>query len=377
MPTSQAVNGGDLRTARERMVETQIARRGIRDRAVLEAMLKVPREAFLPPELAEFAYEDHPLPIAEGQTISQPFIVALMTAAAELRPTDRVLEIGTGSGYAAAILGSIAGDVYTIERHGPLADTAAARLRALELDNVHVLHGDGTLGWLDHAPYDAIIVTAGGPKVPEALLAQLAVGGRLVIPVGEEKALQTLVRVTRGADGRLTEESLGDVRFVPLVGAQGWAEEEWTGRPATRGSAAATVARLVRGTAAPIGGPIEEVDVSPLLDRIGDARVVLIGEATHGTSEFYRLRAHLTKALIRSRGFTIVAAEADWPDAARIDRYVPHRPLRAWTCCADDAGVARLRPVPHVDVAQPRGARVRRVAARLERQSAPHRLLRP
>jgi protein-L-isoaspartate(D-aspartate) O-methyltransferase len=311
----------DLRGARERMVQTQIAARGIRDPAVLEAMLTVPREAFLPPELGEFAYEDHPLPIAEGQTISQPYIVALMTAALELGPHDRVLEIGTGSGYAAAILGRIAREVYTIERHGELADAAAARLRALGFDNVCVLHGDGTLGWREHAPYDAIVVTAGGPDIPEALLAQLAIGARLVIPIGEERALQTLVRVTREADGSLRHEDLGDVRFVPLIGAQGWAEEKWTGRPVQRPSAPATVARLLREAAEPIGGQLADVDVGSLLERIGDARVVLIGEATHGTSEFYALRAHITKALIRSRGFTIVAAEADWPDAARIHRY--------------------------------------------------------
>jgi protein-L-isoaspartate(D-aspartate) O-methyltransferase len=317
--------------AREQMVANQIERRGIRDRAVLRAMLDVPREAFLPPELAEFAYEDHPLPIAEGQTISQPYIVALMTAAAELRPTDRVLEIGTGSGYAAAILGSVAREVYTIERHAALADTAAARLRELGMDNVHVVHGDGTRGWPDHAPYDAIIVTAGGPRVPPALLTQLAPGGRLVIPVGEEKTLQTLVRVKRDADGRLTEETLGDVRFVPLVGAAGWpeAEKEWTGRAAAGPKPASALAHLVRETAAPLRDSIAELDLAPLLERIGDARLVLIGEATHGTSEFYALRAHVTKALIRTRGFTVVAAEADWPDAARIDRWVRSRPAPA------------------------------------------------
>ena len=327
----------DLRGARERMVKTQIAARGIADAAVLEAMRTVPREAFLPPALAEFAYEDHPLPIAAGQTISQPFIVALMTAALQLRRNDRVLEIGTGSGYAAAILGRIAREVYTIERHGELADAAAARLRALGFDNVHVLHGDGTLGWRDHAPYDAIVVAAGGPDIPDALLGQLAVGGRLVIPVGEDKTLQTLVRVTREADGTMRHEDLGDVRFVPLIGAQGWAEEEWTGRPAARGSAPATVAHLLREVAAPITGRIADVDVGPLLERIGDARVVLIGEATHGTAEFYALRAHITKALIRSRGFTIVAAEADWPDAARIDRYargLPAAPVPEWRAFA-------------------------------------------
>jgi protein-L-isoaspartate(D-aspartate) O-methyltransferase len=312
----------DLRSARERMVRTQIAGRGVRDAAVLEAMRTVPREAFLPPELAEFAYEDHPLPIARGQTISQPYVVALMTAALGIGPRDRVLEIGTGSGYAAAILGRIAHEVYTIERHGELAEAAAARLRALGLDNVRVLHGDGTLGWREHAPYDAIVVTAGGPDVPEALLAQLAVGGRLVIPIGEDRAMQTLVRVTREADGSLRHEDLGDVRFVPLVGAQGWAEEE-TGR---RASAPETVAHLLREAAEPITGRLADVDVGALLERIGDARVVLIGDATHGTSEFYALRAHITKALVRTCGFTVVATEADWPDAARIHRWAKGLP---------------------------------------------------
>ena len=327
----------NLEDARERMVRTQIAARGIRDPAVLAAMRAVPREAFLPPELSEFAYEDHALPIEEGQTISQPYIVALMTAALELRPGDRVLEIGTGSGYAAAVLGRIAKEVYSIERHAALADLAAARLRTLGLDNVHVLHGDGTLGWAERAPYDAIVVAAGGPDVPDALLAQLAVGGRLVIPVGEDKALQTLVRITRAADGTLRREELGDVRFVPLIGAQGWAEEAWTGRPVSRGSAPASVAHLLRETAEPFTGEIGSVDVGALVERIGDARVVLIGEATHGTSEFYALRAHITKALIRSRGFNIVAAEADWPDAARIHRYVkglPAAPVPEWRAFA-------------------------------------------
>ena len=326
----------DLRAARDDMVRRHIAARGIRDPAVLEAMRSVPREAFLPPELAEFAYEDSPLPIAHGQTISQPYIVALMTAALALGPNDRVLEIGTGSGYAAAILGRIAREVYTIERHAELADRAAARLRELGFDNVHVLHGDGTLGWDAHAPYDAIVVTAGGPDIPDALLGQLAVGGRLVIPIGEDRSLQTLVRVTRQADGSFQREDLGDVRFVPLIGAQGWDEEAWTGRP-RKASAPATVARLLHEVAEPIAGDVGEVDVGALLERIGDARVVCLGEATHGTSEFYALRAHITKALVRTRGFTIVAAEADWPDAARIHRYVrglPGAPVPEWRAFA-------------------------------------------
>ena len=325
-----------LRAAREHMVARHIAARGIQDPAVLEAMRTIPREAFLPPELAEFAYEDAPLPIAEGQTISQPYIVALMTAALELRPGDRVLEIGTGSGYAAAVLGRVARDVYTIERHGPLAEAATARLRELGFQNVHVRHGDGTLGWDEHAPYDAIVVTAGGPDVPHALLRQLAVGGRIVIPVGEDRSLQRLVRVTREADGSLRHEDLGDVRFVPLIGAQGWDDTVWTGK-ARGGSPPATVARLLREVAQPISRTANEVDVGALLERIGDARVVCLGEATHGTSEFYALRAQITKALVRTRGFTVVAAEADWPDAARIHRYVrglPSAPVPEWRAFA-------------------------------------------
>jgi protein-L-isoaspartate(D-aspartate) O-methyltransferase len=326
----------DLRQAREDMVRRHLAARGIRDPATLEAMRTVPREAFLPLELAEFAYEDAPLPIAQGQTISQPFIVALMTAALELAPSDRVLEIGTGSGYAAAILGRIARDVYTIERHGELADAAAGRLRALGFQNVRVMHGDGTLGWAAHAPYDAIVVAAGGPDVPRALLEQLAVGGRLVIPVGTDRGMQTLVRMTREADGSFRREDLGDVRFVPLIGAQGW-DEEARAREPRRASAPATVARLLREVAEPIDARPGEVDVGALLERIGDARVVCLGEATHGTSEFYALRARITQALIRTRGFTVVAAEADWPDAARIHRYakgLPAAPVPDWRAFA-------------------------------------------
>jgi protein-L-isoaspartate(D-aspartate) O-methyltransferase len=315
---------------REKMVRGQISARGVRDPAVLDAMRTIPREAFLPAELAEFAYHDAPLPIEKGQTISQPYIVALMTEALQLRPSDRVLEIGTGSGYAAAVLGSIARAVYTVERHEELARLASQRLREIGLDNVRVHHGDGTLGWPEHAPFDAIIVTAGGPKIPEALREQLAVGGRLVIPVGEEKDLQTLLRVTRAPDGTFVEEDLGGVRFVPLIGAQGWDIE-----PALRPrSQPATVAQLIREVAEPFQ-EVEEAELGPLLERIGHARLVLIGEATHGTSEFYRLRARITRELIRSRRFNIVAVEADWPDAMRVNRYVRgqsigERPWRAF-----------------------------------------------
>jgi protein-L-isoaspartate(D-aspartate) O-methyltransferase len=211
----------DQADKRHRMVDTQIKARGIQNPAILAAMRRVPRHVFVPPDLSEFAYEDSALPIEADQTISQPYIVALMIAALQPEATDRVLEIGTGSGYAAAVLSEIVQEVYTVERHAELADLARRRMRELGYDNVHILHGDGTLGWADHAPYEGIAVTAGGPKVPEALLAQLAPAGRLVMPVGSEHHLQHLVRVTRQPDSTYTEEELGDVRFVPLIGAQG------------------------------------------------------------------------------------------------------------------------------------------------------------
>ena len=182
---------------RATMVATQIAARGVTDPAVLEAMRTVPREAFVPPELAELAYDDMPLPIGEGQTISQPYIVALMTAALRPSPTDRVLEIGTGSGYAAAVLHCLVKEVYTIERLEKLYRLARRRLRRLGYHNVAVHHGNGTLGWPAHAPYDGIVVTAGGPTIPTALQEQLALGGRLVMPVGAQPTQQRLVRVTR------------------------------------------------------------------------------------------------------------------------------------------------------------------------------------
>jgi protein-L-isoaspartate(D-aspartate) O-methyltransferase len=317
----------DLADARTHMVRSHIAARGVRDPAVLEAMRTVPREAFLPPELEEFAYADAPLPIERGQTISQPYIVALMAAAARIRPGDRVLEVGTGSGYAAAVLGRIAHDVYTIERHEELASMAAERLARLGFRNVSVLHADGTLGWPEHAPYDAIVVAAGGPEVPPALLDQLAPGGRLVIPVGEGRGLQRLLRVTRGADGRVHEEELGDVRFVPLIGAQGWTGEPPKGNGVASPplSRPATLARLVRETGDPVQS-IDGGDLGALLERLGPSRLVLIGEATHGTSEFYRMRARITQELVRTRGFGIVAVEADWPDARRVNRYVQALP---------------------------------------------------
>lgn len=312
---------------REYMVEDQLARRGIHDERVLSAFREVPREAFIPPELAEFAYRDTPLPIAEGQTISQPYIVAVTARALNLEGGEKVLEVGTGSGYAAAILARLAGRVYSVERHVALADAARERLRTLGVSNVEVLHGDGTLGWPEHAPYDAIAVAAAAPEVPRALLEQLAPGGRLVIPVGAEGAAQVLMRITREGSG-FREEVLSGVRFVPLIGAQGFQEPLLA--PAAGSSRPSSISKLIAETAEPLPGPdAASRAVDALLERIGDARLVLLGEATHGTSEFYRMRARITRELIERKGFDFVAVEADWPDAARIDEYVLGVPRRS------------------------------------------------
>jgi protein-L-isoaspartate(D-aspartate) O-methyltransferase len=212
----------DFARARAEMVEQQIARRGVKDPQVLASMGRVPRELFVRPGWESEAYEDHPLPIAEQQTISQPYMVAYMIEAAELKRSDRVLEVGTGSGYASAVISAIAADVYTIERHPNLAKVAEARLGELGCTNVEVRVGDGTCGWPDAAPFDAILVTAGGPVVPTKLREQLALGGRLVIPVGESTHRQSLVRVRRHGPQTFSEEVLAEVAFVPLIGEQGW-----------------------------------------------------------------------------------------------------------------------------------------------------------
>ena len=319
----------DLDRNRQRMVEVQIARRGVRDRRVLDAMRRVPREAFVGPGFEEFAYEDGPLPIVEGQTLSQPYIVALMLEAAEIEPRDKVLEAGAGSGYAAAVLSRIAERVHAIERHPSLAAQAARRLEQLGCSNVELRTGDGTKGWPEAAPFDAILVAAGGPDVPPALKQQLAVGGRLVIPVGNPAGGQRLLRITRKTPTEYAEDDFGAVAFVPLIGEQGWAEDgrqaasnHVPGRSRGRGVPAmmADAAERLPAVADPAFGA--------LFDRFGDRRVVLLGEASHGTAEFYRARAAITRRLIERHGFTIVAVEADWPDAAAVDRYVRHRPAQ-------------------------------------------------
>jgi len=213
---------GDFSKERKFMVERHLKARDISDPLVLEAMGRVEREHFIPENMRPFAYDDRPLPIAEGQTISQPYIVASMTQALELKGGEKVLEIGAGSGYAAAVLGGIAGEVFTIERHKPLADGARKALKEAGCKNVTVIHGDGTKGFEEEAPFDAIVATAAGPRIPETLKKQLKVGGRLVVPVGEVGQFQRLIKITRTAKDRYREADLGGVAFVPLIGEEGF-----------------------------------------------------------------------------------------------------------------------------------------------------------
>ena len=210
----------DLTVAREQMVAEQLEQRGITDQRVLAAMRAVPRELFIPAELAEHAYDDGPLPIGHDQTISQPYMVALMSEVALLKGGDRVLEVGTGSAYQTAILSRLAAEVYSIEMLESLYDRALAIIGAMGLDNVHLRHTDGSDGWADAAPFDAIIVTAAMPGIARPLLQQLAPDGRLIAPIGEDE-LQTLVRLSRDR-GSWREEYFGECRFVPMRGKYGF-----------------------------------------------------------------------------------------------------------------------------------------------------------
>jgi protein-L-isoaspartate(D-aspartate) O-methyltransferase len=313
----------DFARARDRMVEAQIARRGIRDRAVLAALRDVPRENFVSGGFEEFAYEDSALPIAEGQTISQPYVVAAMVEAAELDAGSKVLEVGAGSGYAAAVLSRIATKVYAIERHAVLTHLAHKRFRSLGYDNIELKTGDGTQGWADAAPFDAILVAAGGPAPPHPLKQQLAVGGRLIVPVGVPGD-QKLLRIRRRSEVEFEEENLGAVSFVPLIGSEGWAEDGARAASDHRAGAGRPVPQMI-AAAAELLPAFDDASFGKLFDRFASRRIVLLGEASHGTSEFYRARAAITQRLIREHGFTIVAVEADWPDAAAVDRYVRHR----------------------------------------------------
>lgn len=212
----------DFASLRERMVERQIAARGLDDPQLLAAFRAVPREEFVSSDYAGNAYQDSPLPIENGQTISQPYIVALTIYAARIGPGDKVLEVGAGSGYAAAVIAQIAEEVVAIERHHQLAELARQRMERLGYGNVRIVEGDGTLGWPEGAPFDAIVAAASGSHVPQSWIAQLKPGGLIVMPLGQPHGVQSLVKVTKQADGTLKHEDLGGVRFVPLIGAEGF-----------------------------------------------------------------------------------------------------------------------------------------------------------
>ena len=218
--SADATEPAATRQARERMVREQIQARGISRPEVLNAMRSVPRHWFVPADLADSAYQDHPLPIGEGQTISQPYIVALMTELLDLKPTDQVLEIGTGSGYQAAILSGLTSNVYTIEIKQKLFENASNTLKTYDYKNVKYRHGDGYFGWPEAGPFDAIMVTAAAGHVPPPLLRQLKPGGRMVIPIGAPFMTQQLMLVEKDSDGKVRTRQLMPVRFVPLTGSR-------------------------------------------------------------------------------------------------------------------------------------------------------------
>jgi protein-L-isoaspartate(D-aspartate) O-methyltransferase len=212
----------DYTAEREAMIERHLKRRGITEQHIIDAFLAVPREEFVAPDYAHLAYGDHPLPIEAGQTISQPYIVALTIQAAGIGHGDKVLEVGAGSGYAAAVISRIAGKVIGIERQHDLVALARQRIERLGCDNVEIVEGDGTKGCPDHAPFDAIVAAASGSHVPKPWIEQLADGGRIVMPVGDPSWVQELIKVTKAPNGKLIQENLGGVRFVPLIGEEGW-----------------------------------------------------------------------------------------------------------------------------------------------------------
>ncbi len=327
MKTWQSMN---MSRQRNDMIERQLRCRGIAEPGILAAFAEVPREVFVDDARKDQAYEDRALPIGSGQTISQPYIVARMIAAAKPEPEMRVLEVGAGSGYAAAVLSRLVREVVAIERQAALASEARERVRGLGYANCTIIAGDGIEGLPRHAPFDAILVAAQARRAPQALLRQLAIGGRLVLPLGGEREQQLTVITRTGAES-WEEQAVTAVRFVPLlsgtVGAEATeitpqrdAEEE---EEEEELSLPAMIARAAV--------PLPEPDASGFaetFERFADRRIMMLGEASHGTHEFYAARAAITRHLVEHHGFTIVAVEADWPDAAHYDRFIRGQPPR-------------------------------------------------
>lgn len=325
MAKASPMNPTDFEAQRLQMVQTQVAGRGVRAAAVLGALRAVPREAFVPEHLREFAYEDVRLPLAEGATVPRPWIVAAMIESLDLRPDDKTLEIGTGSGYATAVLSRLAKSVHAVEPIEPLAVRAAGILRSQRAGNVHIRHGVAAEGWPDHGPYDAILVNLPGPRVPDELKQQLSIGGRLVMPLGSDPEVLELVRVTRTGEDSFHSEDIEDLRAGSLLGEEGHASSHAGRLWSQAGRADARADDLLAARIAACGERFATpttADLEPLLRRIGNARIVLLGESTHGTSEFYRMRDRISRELIERKGFSFVAIEGDWPDVARIDHHV-------------------------------------------------------
>ncbi|WP_233548437.1 protein-L-isoaspartate(D-aspartate) O-methyltransferase [Aurantiacibacter zhengii] len=307
------------------MVERQLAARGVDDDAILSAFRKVPREEFVPEDLREFAYDDAPLPIGEGQTISQPFIVACMIDAAEIASGHRVLEVGAGSGYAAAVMSCIAGEVHAVERHEKLAREAASRIGRLGYDNCTIIAGDGMAGLPAEAPFDAILVAARIGQVPDALKHQLKVGGRLIVPVGGDD-IQQLRCITRIAQDGWESHDITPVRFVPLlegVVPEDGARASSDHRPARDMS----TPELIAANCTPLPD-IDDPQFAAAFDKFADKRIVMLGECSHGTHDFYAARAAITRHLVDNHGFNIVAVEGDWPDAAAYNKFIRGEELR-------------------------------------------------
>jgi protein-L-isoaspartate(D-aspartate) O-methyltransferase len=315
----------NVEEARSRMVERQIRGRGIRDERLLAAMSRVERERFLPAKLHAQAYDDIPLFVAEDLVLPQPHVTAFMLDALDVGDGDRVLQIGIGAGYAAALLRDLGAVVHAVERSGPVAE----RARGVLGDGVLLRHDDDPRAWEEAAPFDAILVDGAMAEIPWGLTTQLTEGGRLVVAVGRNRLAQELVRVTRTGRDAFEREDLADIRFVPLLDDAGRERGPLSARVIERRPRdGAALPELILRHAEVFETP-ETADLSGLVERIGNRRVVLIGEASHGTSDFYRMRAHITRRLIEEKGFSIVALEADWPDAAHIDTYVRHREVPA------------------------------------------------
>lgn len=332
-------NPSDLSERRLQMVQTQVAGRGVRSASVLDALRAVPRELFVPDHLREFVHEDTRLPLAEGRTVPRPWVVGAMIEALGLRPDDKALEVGIGSGYATAVLARLAKSVHGVEPIEQLAAGAAAALRSQGAGKVRIRHGAAAAGWPDHAPYDAILVSLPGSQVPVELKQQLRVGGRLVMPLGVDPEVLELVRVTRTGEHSYRTEDVEDLRAGSLLGEEGQASSHagplWSRAGKADARADELLARRIAACGEKFATP-GTADLEPLLRRIGDARIVLLGESTHGSSEFYRMRERISRELIERKGFTFVAIEGDWPDAARIDHHVRDLrvPVPDWTAFA-------------------------------------------